>query len=112
MENKNTGFECADGCCGCSSDAIDMHSVVDLHYQTSLLSCVVGRGTITIHSDNDMYPELSVSMFGARHVFEEMKEVCSQQLGCAHQNTVNPGYNEPPIQRNPGYNEPSRWAPP
>ena len=26
--------------------------------------------------------------------------------------SVNPGYNEPPVQRTPGYNEHSRWAPP
>ena len=32
---------------------------------------------------------------------------------CAmHTCTVNPGYNEPLVQRTPGYNEPSRWAPP
>jgi hypothetical protein len=56
-----------------ASDSLDIRRIVDLHYNTSLLSCLVGRGTITIHSDHDEFPVLQISMYHAWHVFEALK---------------------------------------
>ncbi|KAK9908521.1 hypothetical protein WJX75_009084 [Coccomyxa subellipsoidea] len=64
-----------DGCCGSNMETIDLRRVVEIHFHRSLLQLCFNRGTITIHSDHAEYPDLKLTTFGTRKIFERLREV-------------------------------------
>eukprot|EP01025_Chloroclados_australasicus_P019895 TRINITY_DN20928_c0_g1_i1.p1 TRINITY_DN20928_c0_g1~~TRINITY_DN20928_c0_g1_i1.p1 ORF type:complete len:162 (-),score=3.47 TRINITY_DN20928_c0_g1_i1:496-921(-) len=81
------------GCCGMSEDTIDLRRVEDIHYHTSIVDCMVGRGTITICSTHDDFPELRISLFGAHGVYGQLKEAWSRaRIGSVLDHQSHHGY--------------------
>ncbi|CAL8469477.1 g9018 [Coccomyxa elongata] len=62
------------GCCGSNMETIDLRRVVEIHFHRSLLQLCLNRGTITIHSDHAEYPDLNLTTFGTRKIFEGLRE--------------------------------------
>lgn len=62
------------GWCQGNESSIDLRRIVDIdHVRTPLQMCC-NRGTIVIHSDHEMYPQLRLTTFGTREVFHELRE--------------------------------------
>mmetsp|Transcript_2988 Transcript_2988/g.8765 ORF Transcript_2988/g.8765 Transcript_2988/m.8765 type:complete len:151 (+) Transcript_2988:123-575(+) len=62
------------GCCSSDEDTFDLRRIDDLHFQRSLLQRLFNRGTIIIHCSHDEMPELRLSTFSAKDIFEKLKE--------------------------------------
>lgn len=82
------------GCCSSDEETIDLRRVVDLHFHRSCFQMMLGRGTITIHSASDEYPELRLTTFGTKEIFQDLREAWTRaKIGTAV------GYDE---QHHPG----------
>ncbi|CAK0784541.1 hypothetical protein CVIRNUC_007745 [Coccomyxa viridis] len=66
------------GCCGGSMETIDLRRVTEIHFHRSLPQLCVNRGTITICSDHAEFPDLKLTTFGTKAIFERLRSAWSQ----------------------------------
>ncbi|CAL5229616.1 g12978 [Coccomyxa viridis] len=66
------------GCCGGSMETIDLRRVTEIHFHRSMLQLCVNRGTITICSDHAEFPDLKLTTFGTKPIFEKLRSAWSQ----------------------------------
>jgi len=81
---SNSRIDLIHGCCSSDEETIDLRRVVDLHFHRNFLQLLLGRETITIHSASDEFPELRLTTFGTKEIFQELREAWSRaKIGTA-----------------------------
>lgn len=71
------GVEVRSGCCGSREDTLQIRRIRDLALRSNCCCRVFccGRGTVRIMSYDQTSPDLDLTIFGARQVYRDLRDV-------------------------------------
>ncbi|CAG8510192.1 9438_t:CDS:2 [Ambispora gerdemannii] len=65
------------GICGSEENTLDLRRITDLKYKRSCVQLLVGRGTLTIFSNDNTDPVLKISTWGMKRTYRKLKDAWS-----------------------------------
>ncbi|GBC02339.1 hypothetical protein RclHR1_04580007 [Rhizophagus clarus] len=62
------------GCCGSTESTLDVRRITDLQFHRGCFQLLLGRGTLTIFSDDRTDPQINISSFGMKRTYRKLRE--------------------------------------
>jgi hypothetical protein len=75
---SNRRIDHTHGCCGNEMDTLDIRRIVDLKFERSCLQMCCCRGTLIILGADETDKHLTITTWGMKELYEELREVWLQ----------------------------------